>query len=86
LQQVPDLDAARQTFARSLEMARAQGASAWVLRSAISLHRLDLRNGSAGKSHEQLLLIYRHFREGMDTADLQAARLLVERQQEVEAG
>ena len=62
---------------RSLERARAQGALAWQLRSAASLHRLDLRQGDADESREVLSQAYGQFGEGFETADLQAARQLL---------
>jgi hypothetical protein len=81
LQDIPDPGGARQYFLRSLEWARAQGALAWQLRSAVSLCRLDLRRGEARESREVLAHVYRQFREGLDTADLRVARqLLSERQ------
>ena len=77
LKEVPDTRGARHCFWRSIEQARAQGALAWQLRSAASLHRLDLRGGDAGESRELLSHVYGQFSEGFHTADLQAARRLL---------
>jgi predicted ATPase/DNA-binding winged helix-turn-helix (wHTH) protein len=77
LHEHPDIRGARQYFVRSLERARAQGALAWQLRSAMSLHRLGLRYGGASESRELLSHVYGQFGEGLDTADLQAAKQLL---------
>ena len=77
LKEVPDTRGGRHCFWRSIEQARAQGALAWQLRSAASLHRLDLRGGDAGKSRDLLSHVYGQFSEGFHTADLQAARRLL---------
>ncbi|GAA0604086.1 winged helix-turn-helix domain-containing protein [Craurococcus roseus] len=76
-QDVPDPRGARRYFVRSLERARAQGALAWRLRSAASLHRLDLRQGDARESREALSRAYGRFGEGSDTPDLRAAKQLL---------
>jgi predicted ATPase/DNA-binding winged helix-turn-helix (wHTH) protein len=77
LQENPGPSGARRYFVRSLERARARGALAWQLRSAVSLHRLDLRDGDASESRELLSHVYKQFGEGFDTADLQAAEQLL---------
>jgi predicted ATPase/DNA-binding winged helix-turn-helix (wHTH) protein len=78
LQGAPEPCGARQYFLRSLEQARAQGALAWQLRSAMSLHRLDLRSGNAARTSRELLShVYRQFSEGFGTADLKAAKRLL---------
>ena len=77
LQDVPDPRGARQCFLRSLERARTQGALAWRLRSAASLHRLDLQHGDADESRAVLSQAYGRFGEGFGTPDLRAARQLL---------
>ena len=64
LKEVPDTRGGRHCFLRSIEQARAQGALAWLLRSAASLHRLDLRGGDAGESRDLLSHVYGQFSEG----------------------
>ena len=61
----------------SLQVARAQSALAYELRSAITLARLLLEDGQRDKGKELLRPIYDQFTEGLDTPDLQAARALL---------
>jgi len=75
----PDPDLAEEYFVRSLNRARAQGAPAWELRTAISLALLKREQGQPEKGREALQAAYARFREGLDTADLKrASRLLDE--------
>jgi predicted ATPase len=76
-QHTPDAREARHCFERSLERANGQGALAWQLRTAASLHRLSLADGGARRSRELLSRTLKAFREDMDTADLRAARRLL---------
>jgi predicted ATPase len=69
---------AQDRFRMSLELAHRQGALSWELRAAASLARL-LRN--QGRSAEALALlqpVYDRFTEGFDTADLKAAKALLD--------
>jgi predicted ATPase/DNA-binding winged helix-turn-helix (wHTH) protein len=62
---------------RSLDLARKQSALSWELRTATSLARL----WSPHRAAEALALlapIYKQFKEGFDTKDVRAARMLVE--------
>jgi predicted ATPase len=61
----------------SLQVARAQSALAYELRSAITLARLLLEDGQRDKGKELLRPIYDQFTEGLDTPDLQVARALL---------
>jgi predicted ATPase len=61
----------------SLQVARAQSALAYELRSAITLARLLLEDGRRDKGKAVLRPIYDQFTEGLDTPDLQAARALL---------
>jgi predicted ATPase len=75
----PDPDLAEEYFVRSLDRARAQGAPAWELRTAVSLALLKREQGQPEKGREALQAAYARFREGLDTADLKrASRLLDE--------
>jgi tetratricopeptide (TPR) repeat protein len=65
-------------FRRALELAHARGARSLELRAATSLARLAGREGHAGAAWELLADRYRAFTEGFDTADLRAARALLE--------
>jgi tetratricopeptide (TPR) repeat protein len=74
LQEVPDLRAARDCFEQALAQANAQGALAWELRAAVSLHRLTLARGEVGASPGVLSRTIRRFAKCCETADLQIAR------------
>jgi len=65
-------------FRQALDWARRQDAVAWELRAAVSLARLQAQHG---RSREALMLlrpIYNRFTEGIDTADLKAAKALLD--------
>lgn len=65
-------------FRRSNALAGEQGAIAWELRSAMSLARLLQDRGRADEAQQALAAAYGRFTEGFDTADLRAARSLLE--------
>jgi predicted ATPase len=62
---------------QSLDWARRQRALSWELRAASSLARLRLRQGKVGDGRACLEPVYARFTEGFDTADLAAARQLL---------
>ncbi len=68
---------ARAAIERALALARTQGALAWELRAATSLARLSRRDHRA-EAAARLSEVLGRFREGLDTADLLAARALLE--------
>jgi predicted ATPase len=72
-----DLKAAEVSFAASIALAEQQGALSWRLRTEMSLARFrrrkDLPNALAGVTET-----YARFSEGFETADLKAARLMLE--------
>jgi len=68
---------AEKVLIRSLEMARAQNALSWELRSATSLARLWQEQGRQQGAHGMLSEVYQRFEEGHATADLIAARELM---------
>src|SRR5262249_11150690 len=75
----PARQAAAETALRqALDIARRQQAKSWELRTAISLSRLWQQQGKRAEAHALLAPIYTWFTEGLDTADLQAARALLE--------
>jgi class 3 adenylate cyclase/predicted ATPase len=78
-QDAPDSVGAEQCFQRALQVARQQQAKSWELRAATSLSRLWLREGKRDDARELLVPLYDWFTEGFDTADLQDARVLVDR-------
>jgi DNA-binding SARP family transcriptional activator len=69
---------AEEWLGRALQVARQQGARSLELRAALSLARLWQRNGKVAEARQMLAGIYAWFAEGFDTADLQAARALLE--------
>jgi len=68
---------AEELLQQSLDWARRQAALSWELRAASSLARLRLRQGKAREGHACLEPVYARFTEGFDTADLAAARQLL---------
>jgi predicted ATPase len=70
--------AAEEHFRSSIETARAQGALAWMLRSATSFARLQQRSGRIPEARGLLASVYADFTEGFDLADLKAARVLLD--------
>ncbi len=71
--------AAEALFCRALESARAQGALSWELRAATSLASLRYRQHRADEVSTILEPVYRRFTEGLATADLLAAKALLDR-------
>jgi predicted ATPase len=70
--------AAEAHFRQALHWARRQGALSWELRAATSLARLA---GDQGRSADALAIlqpVYDRFIEGFDTADLKAAKALLD--------
>jgi len=70
--------AAEALLIRSLELAAAQNALAWSLRSATSLARLRLQQGRAAEAEDLLAGALEPIREGTGTADRCAAAALLE--------
>jgi len=69
--------AAQDHFLTALDWARRQGALAWELRTATSLARL-YDKGRTEEARELLAPIYNRFTEGFGTADLIAAKALLD--------
>ena len=65
-------------FRRALEVARRQQARSWELRAATSLARLWQKQGKREEARQMLAEIYGWFTEGLDTADLKEAKVLLE--------
>jgi predicted ATPase len=65
-------------FHNALNVARAQGAKSLELRVVMSLSRLRQRQGKVAEARQKLAEIYGWFTEGFDTADLKAAKTLLE--------
>ena len=80
LQQAADqfTPAAEDCFNQAAEMARKQGALFWELRVALSVARLTVSQGRHHEARAPLASVYDRFTEGFATADMQAARTLLE--------
>src|SRR4029077_21294735 len=63
---------------KGIEVARRQNAKSWELRGAMSLARLRRQQGRPQEAAALLAPILAWFTEGLDTADLQAARTLLD--------
>jgi len=70
--------AAEHHFRQALDWARRQGALSWELRAATSLARLLRDRDRIGEARDLLAPIYEPFTEGFGTADLQAAKRLID--------
>jgi predicted ATPase len=64
-------------FQEALEIAAEQGARLFELRSVVGLARHRCNQGRSAEAHDLIRLIYEQFTDGFDTADLQAARILL---------
>jgi len=69
---------AESCFQQALDVARRQYAKAWELRAAMSLSRLWQQQGKHTAARNVLAPIYSWFTEGFDTADLHAAKTLLD--------
>jgi predicted ATPase len=74
----PDRSAAEDCFWRALEQARRQGALGWELRAATSLARLLHDHDGSSDAKVMLQTVYDRFTEGFATADLRAARAILD--------
>jgi predicted ATPase len=72
------IEAAEDHFKQALEWARRQEALSWELRAATSLADLWHRRGKTGEADQLLSAVYSRFTEGFETADLRAARALID--------
>jgi adenylate cyclase len=77
-QAIPDVARAEACFQQALAITRRQQARSWELRTAISLSRLWQQQGRRAEAYELLAPLYGWFTEGLDTADLQDAKALLE--------
>jgi len=65
-------------FLKANEIARTQGSKSLELRATTSLARLWCALGRRTEARDRLAAVYEGFNEGFDTADLRAARRLVD--------
>ncbi|HUC64798.1 MAG TPA: winged helix-turn-helix domain-containing protein [Stellaceae bacterium] len=73
-----DSAAAEAHFRRALDEANRQQVPSWELRAARSLARLRMAQDRKEEARQILAPVYDRFTEGFDTADLRAARALLE--------
>ena len=72
------MTAAEESFRKALDIARAQEALLWELRTALSLARLRVAQGRGGEARQLLAQIYDRFTEGFETPDLRAAKAFLD--------
>jgi predicted ATPase len=70
--------AAEAAFAQAVSAARRQGSRGYQLRAATSLARLWHDQGLRNEARDLLAPVYGWFKEGFDTADLRAAKSLLD--------
>ena len=71
------LVAAEEHFLQALDWAHRQGALSWELRAATSLARLRHQQDRTAEARRFLAPVYDRFTEGFGTADLKAAKALL---------
>ena len=76
-------ETAEDYFRQALDWARRQGALSWELRAAISLARLWHGQGQVAEARRLLRPVYDRFTEGFHTADLIAAKRLLDEMNDV---
>ncbi len=79
-------DAMHSMYRDAIDLAQAQGALSLELRIVTSLARSKQRLGQSDEAKTLLQATYDKFTEGLDTADLRAARTLLARLQEPSPG
>jgi predicted ATPase len=81
-QKGPDLDLVEKYFTHSLACAHAHGTLSWELRTAMSRARLRRDQGCIREARDLVSSVYGRFTEGFGTADLKAAKALIDDLQE----
>lgn len=69
---------AEEHLIRSIDWSRQQQTLSWELRTSISVAQLLQDQGRYTEAHDALALVYTRFKEGFQTADLKAAKDLLE--------
>jgi predicted ATPase/TolB-like protein/tetratricopeptide (TPR) repeat protein len=72
------VDAAQDHFLKALDLARHQNVLSWELRAATSLAGLWRDQGRGEDAYDLLAPVYDRFTEGFETADLRAAKALID--------
>jgi len=73
-----DGDAGEECFAAAIRVAREQGALLWELRTGVRLAGLWLSRSRVDDARALLRPVYDRFREGLQSKDLRAARIMLE--------
>ena len=73
------LDNAEALYLQAIDQARRQDALSWELRASTDLAQLYEDQGRAGAARSTVAPVYARFTQGFETADLKAARTLLER-------
>ena len=73
------IEAADELYGKALSIAREQEAKMWELRGAMSLARLRRQQGRPQEAVALLAPVYAWFTEGLDSADLKAAKALLDK-------
>jgi predicted ATPase len=68
---------AKRSFETAIELAERQSSKSFLLRAAMSLHRLSKATKEQKRSRELLERVYGSFTEGFGTGDLRDARRLL---------
>jgi predicted ATPase len=71
-------ESAEELYRKALSIAGEQAAKLWELRAAVSLARLRRDQGRHAEARDLLAPVYGWFTEGFDTADLKAAKALLD--------
>ena len=74
----PDVAAAEASLRMAIDVAQAQCAKGWELRTAILMARLWCEQGKRTEARDLLAPMYSWFTEGFDTPDLKEAKALLE--------
>jgi predicted ATPase/DNA-binding winged helix-turn-helix (wHTH) protein len=78
LMQIGDHAGAEESLRSAIDLAERQSALSLQLRAATSLARLKVQRRHSNEAREMLAEVYGRFVEGFDTADLHAARVLLD--------
>ncbi len=78
MNQGADAENVRHHFQQAVDIARQQSAKWWELRATVSLCHLLKSQGKPDDAKRMLSSLYSWFTEGLDTADLMAAKALLD--------
>lgn len=73
-----DMDSARKSFQKAIEVSRTRGAKMLELRSVTDLSRMLAEQGTRKEAFDLLTPVYEWFTEGFESTDLREAKLLLD--------